>query len=107
MSTFFVSILYQKFKFSVFVNPILPLIDLRTSTISSHKGSCKRKKKKTSLQLLDVLRWSLVGIASTISVYQSIFLYTTLQRLPEPFDPYPKAPGEAKYWSDNGPEWFS
>ncbi len=62
---------------------------------------------KTSMQLLGVLTWLFRGTVSTISVCRSIFLYATLQSAPRPFDPPPEPPEAARYWSDNGPEWFS
>jgi len=68
---------------------------------------CAQTLWKTSGQLLNVLSWSLRDTTSTISVCRSIFLYATLQHLPKPFDPFAQAPEAARYWSDNGPEWFS
>lgn len=62
---------------------------------------------KTSVQPLKVLCWSLQGTSGTISVCLSTILYAASLCLPKPFDPFPKAPEESKYWSDNGSEWFS
>lgn len=73
-------------------------------TVSSHTVSCN---KKTSMQLLSALCWLFRGPVSTISVCRSIFLFATLQSAPRPFDPSPEPPEAARYWSDNGLEWFS
>lgn len=62
---------------------------------------------KTSMQRLSVLSRSFRGTVSTISVCRSIFLYATLQCAPRPFDPFPEPPEAVRYWSCNGPEWFS
>ena len=70
----------------------------------SHTVSCN---KKTSIQLLSALCWLFRGPVSTISVCRSIFLFATLQSAPRPFDPSPEPPEAARYWSDNGLEWFS
>lgn len=59
------------------------------------------------MQLFGVLCWLLRGTVSTFSVCRSIFLHAALQSAPRPFDPSPKPPEAARYWLDNGPEWYS
>lgn len=59
------------------------------------------------MTLHGVLTWSFRGTVSTISVCQCICLYSASLYASRPFDPLPEPPEAARYWSDNGPEWFS
>lgn len=83
------------------------LLDVLDWFNAQHFFSPSHLLAKTSVQPLKVLCWSLQGTSGTISVCLSTFLYAALLCLPKPFDPFPKAPEESKYWSDNGSEWFS
>lgn len=85
----------------------MPWIDLSTTSLWIDYALTWSNLQKTSMQLLGVLCWLFRGTVSTFCVCQSIFLYAALQSAPRPFDPSPKPPEAARYWSDNGPEWYS